>query len=43
MYFCQGLPNVVVTSLAVVMFKNLRVSNTDITLYTSWLYLPWVI
>ena len=43
LYFCQGLPNVVVTSLAVVMFKNLKVSNTDIALYTSWLYLPWVI
>jgi PAT family beta-lactamase induction signal transducer AmpG len=43
LYFCQGLPNVVVTSLSVVLFKNLKVSNTDIALYTSWLYLPWVI
>jgi PAT family beta-lactamase induction signal transducer AmpG len=25
------------------MYKNLGVSNTDIALYTSWLYLPWVI
>jgi MFS transporter, PAT family, beta-lactamase induction signal transducer AmpG len=25
------------------MYKRLGVSNTDITLYTSWLYLPWVI
>jgi MFS transporter, PAT family, beta-lactamase induction signal transducer AmpG len=25
------------------MYKNLQVSNTDIALYTSWLYLPWVI
>jgi MFS transporter, PAT family, beta-lactamase induction signal transducer AmpG len=29
--------------LAVVMYKNLGVSNTDIALLTSWLYLPWVI
>ncbi|MSU45725.1 MAG: MFS transporter [Lacunisphaera sp.] len=43
LYFCQGIPNVVVTSLAVVMFKNLKVSNTDIAFYTGWLYLPWVI
>ena len=43
LYFCEGIPNVVVTSLAVVMFKNLQVSNADITFYTSWLYLPWVI
>ncbi len=25
------------------MYKNLGVSNTEIALYTSWLYLPWVI
>ncbi|MBC7942127.1 MAG: MFS transporter [Chitinophagaceae bacterium] len=30
-------------TLSVVMYKNLGVSNTDIALYTSWLYLPWVI
>ncbi len=30
-------------TLSVVMYKNLKVSNTDIALYTSWLYLPWVI
>ena len=43
LYFGQGLPYVVVMTLAVVMYKNLGVSNTDIALYTSWLYLPWVI
>jgi len=25
------------------MYKNLELSNTEIALYTSWLYLPWVI
>ena len=43
LYFAQGLPNAVAASLSVVMFKNLGVSNTEITLYTSALYLPWVI
>jgi len=43
LYFMQGLPYVVVMTLAVVMYKNLGVSNTDIALLTSWLYLPWVI
>ncbi len=43
LYFSQGIPYVVVMTLAVVMYKNLKVSNTDIALYTSWLYLPWVI
>ena len=43
LYFGQGLPYVVVMTLSVVMYKNLGVSNTQIALYTSWLYLPWVI
>jgi PAT family beta-lactamase induction signal transducer AmpG len=43
LYFGQGLPYVVVMTVSVVMYKNLQVSNTDIALYTSWLYLPWVI
>ncbi len=43
LYYAEGLPYVVVMTVAVVMYKNLGVSNTDIALYTSWLYLPWVI
>ena len=43
LYFAQGLPYVVVMTLAVVLYKNLGVSNTQIALLTSWLYLPWVI
>jgi PAT family beta-lactamase induction signal transducer AmpG len=43
LYFAQGLPYVVVMTLAVVLYKNLGVSNTEIALLTSWLYLPWVI
>jgi PAT family beta-lactamase induction signal transducer AmpG len=43
LYFGQGLPYVVVMTVSVVMFKNLGISNTDIALATSWLYLPWVI
>lgn len=43
LYFAQGLPYVVVMTLSVIMYKNLGLSNTDIALYTSWLYLPWVI
>ena len=43
LYFGQGVPYVVVMSLSVIMYKNLGISNTDIALYTSWLYLPWVI
>ncbi len=43
LYFGQGVPYVVVMTLSVIMYKNLGISNTDIALYTSWLYLPWVI
>ncbi|MCU4162909.1 MFS transporter [Carboxylicivirga caseinilyticus] len=43
LYFAEGIPYVVVMTLAVIMYKKLDISNTDIALYTSWLYLPWVI
>jgi len=43
LYFAQALPNVAVATLSVVMYKNLGLGNTEIALYTSWLYLPWVI
>lgn len=43
LYFAQGLPYVIAMTVVVIMYKRLGISNTDITLYTSWLYLPWVI
>jgi PAT family beta-lactamase induction signal transducer AmpG len=43
LYFAQGIPYVVAMTVAVIMYKRLGISNTDIALYTSWLYLPWVI
>ena len=43
LYLASGLPYVVVMTVSVIMYKRLGVSNTEIALYTSWLYLPWVI
>jgi PAT family beta-lactamase induction signal transducer AmpG len=43
LYFAEGVPYVIVMSVSVIMYKRLGISNTDIALYTSWLYLPWVI
>ncbi|MDZ7267310.1 MAG: MFS transporter [candidate division KSB1 bacterium] len=43
LYFAEGIPYVVVMTVSVIMYKRLGLSNTDIALYTSWLYLPWVI
>ncbi len=43
LYFAQGIPNVAVATLSVVMYKNLGISNAAAAFYTSLLYLPWVI
>ena len=43
LYFAEGLPYVAVMTLSVIMYKRLDISNTDIALFTSWLYFPWVI
>lgn len=43
LYFAEGLPNVIVTAVAAVMYMHLGLSDTDIALYTGWLNLPWVI
>ena len=43
LYFAEGVPYVAVMTISVIIYKRLGLSNTDITLYTSWLYLPWVI
>lgn len=43
LYFAEGLPYVAVMTISIILYKQLGLSNGDITFYTSWLYLPWVI
>lgn len=43
LYFAEGLPYVAVMIISIVLYKQLGLSNKEITFYTSWLYLPWVI
>ncbi|MFL0684759.1 MAG: MFS transporter [Algoriphagus aquaeductus] len=43
LYLTESLPYVVIITVSVIMYKNLGISNADIGLYTSFLYLPWVI
>ncbi|MBD5178160.1 MAG: AmpG family muropeptide MFS transporter [Bacteroidales bacterium] len=43
LYLIEGLPNALVVTVAVVMLKNLGLNNGLVALYTSLLYLPWVI
>jgi PAT family beta-lactamase induction signal transducer AmpG len=41
--FASGFPYAIIISVSVLMYKNLGISNEDIGIYTSLLYLPWVI
>lgn len=43
LYFAEALPYMTVMTLSVIMYTRLGLSNTDLALYTGWLYLPWVI
>jgi PAT family beta-lactamase induction signal transducer AmpG len=43
LYVAEGIPYTMAMTVSVVLYKRLGISNTDIALYTSWLYLPWVI
>ncbi len=43
LYYAEGIPYIVVMMVSVIFYKRMGISNTDIALYTSWLYLPWVI
>ena len=43
LYFAEGLPYVAVMTISLVLYKQLGLTNAEITFYTSWLNLPWVI
>src|SRR5665647_637045 len=43
LYLAEGTPYVMAMTVSVILYKRLGISNTDIALYTSLLYLPWVI
>lgn len=43
LYFAEGLPNIIVTGLAAVMYMQMGLSDAELGLYTGWLALPWVV
>ncbi len=43
LYFAEGIPYFVVNNISVIMFNNMGVSKGEMSLFTSLLYLPWVI
>ncbi|KAB8335280.1 AmpG family muropeptide MFS transporter [Scytonema tolypothrichoides VB-61278] len=43
LYFTSGVPYVIINTVSVIFYKKLGINNTQIALWTSFLYLPWVI
>lgn len=43
LYMAEGAPYFAVNTLAMLFLSEMGLSNTDVALYTSWMYLPWVI
>lgn len=43
LYFAEGIPYFLVNTISVVMFTDMGMPNGEMSLYTSLLYLPWVI
>jgi MFS transporter, PAT family, beta-lactamase induction signal transducer AmpG len=41
--FASGLPYAIIMSVTSLLYKNLGIKNEDIGIYTSLLYLPWVV
>ncbi|MDM9381954.1 MFS transporter [Chlorogloeopsis sp. ULAP01] len=43
LYFASGIPYVIINTVSVIFYKRMGVDNAQIALWTSFLYLPWVI
>jgi len=43
LYVAEGVPYIIAMTVSVVLYKKMGISNTNIALYTSWFYLPWVL
>jgi len=43
LYLAEGLPYIIVMSVSGVLYKKMGISNAENTLFTAWLYLPWII
>ena len=43
LYFAEGIPYFIVNNISVIMFNNMGMPKGEMAMYTSLLYLPWVI
>lgn len=42
-YIFEGLPNAIVNTVSLIVFKNMGMPNDKLTLYTSLLSFPWIL
>ncbi len=43
LYIFEGLPNAIVNTVSLIVFKNMGMPNDRLTLYTSLLSFPWIL
>ncbi|NER33013.1 MAG: AmpG family muropeptide MFS transporter [Oscillatoria sp. SIO1A7] len=43
LYFAEGLPYIIINSLSVILYTTMGIGKAQMTFWTSWLNLPWVI
>jgi PAT family beta-lactamase induction signal transducer AmpG len=43
LYFAEGIPYILVTGVSIALYKDMGISNADITFYTTWTALPWTL
>lgn len=43
LYLAEGFPYIIINTVSVLLYAQLGYSNEQITLWTGWLYLPWIL
>ena len=43
LYFAEGVPYIIVTTVSILIFKQLGMNNSDVARFTSFLMFPWAI
>lgn len=43
LYLAEGFPYIVINTVSVLLYAQLGYTNEQITLWTGWLYLPWIL
>ncbi len=43
LYLAEGFPYIIINTVSVLLYADLGIANDKITLWTGWLYLPWIL